>query len=335
MRTIAPKSLATAGLILLSTFAATAQKRWDNYRETEFSEPPGFSLGVVGGLSDLWGDVGTQSPLHHYTNDKYWKSPRFMGGMYLRYTAVPALAFRLQAAYGRLYANDNWNEERALKAQNIEEDAFQRYLRNQDARSRIWEGMFMLEFMPLRMNPESGAARRRFQPYVGTGVAAFNFKTQTTWTSRPGGGGGGYGQWVDIYDLRLEGDGYSRDGIGLADAPSRYERWQVAVPLTLGVRWDIGRELGFGLEYCYRLTFTDYLDGVSGEYINPIYHSLVLPADRAAIARDVADKSWQILPDAVNPPGTPRGNPGVNDGYSTISVNFFYKIKSRKSPWWL
>jgi hypothetical protein len=339
MRNLALRSFSTIFLLVLAASATIAQereRRWFNYRESEFSEDRGWSLGVAGGLADLWGDIGTQSPVDHYLNSNYWDKPTFLGGLYMRYSAIPALAFRLQASYGTLYANDNWNQDKAEEAQNVEVDAFQRYLRNQDVRSRIWEGLFIAEISPLRFNPESALARRRFQPYVGVGVGAFNFKSQTTWLSRPNTGGGGYGQWVDIDELSLEAEGYGIDESGnvVGGSAASRERWQLAVPLTVGVRWDLGTEIAVGLEYCYRYIFTDYLDGVSNRYVNPELYDFILPENKEGIARDVNDKTWQIVPGARAVPGSFRGNPAVNDAYSTIGINFFWKIKNRKNPWW-
>jgi hypothetical protein len=337
MRKLSLRSFFVFAILLTAVAASAQERRWFTYREPEFSEARGWSLGITGGLADLWGDVGTKGVVDHYANSKYWDNPTFMGGLYMRYTASPALAFRLQASHGRLYANDDWNQTKAEKATTIEDDAVQRYIRNQDVRSRIWEGLFLIEVMPLRFDPESAIARRRFQPYAAVGVGAFNFKSQTTWTSRPGTvGGGGYGQWVDIDELSLEAEGMTIDESGNATGglSKPRDRWQLAIPLTLGVRWDIGKEIALGLEYCYRLTRTDYIDGVSNRYVNPAVYDVILPEEKEIIARDVYDKTWQIVPGSRAKPGSFRGNPANNDGYSTIGINFFWKINNRKNPWW-
>lgn len=332
MRKTALRSFFTLCLGAAALTSVQAQRKWVNYVEPDFSEPIGWSLGVNVGLADLWGDVGTKSMIDHYINEKYWSKPHFMGGIYLRYTPRPAYAFRLGTNYGTLYAHDNYNYTKAQKANSIEDESYQRWFRNQDARVRTWEGSFLIELNPRRFNPESRAARRRFQPYLMAGIAAFNFKTQTSYKPRLGGGAE---RWVDVYDLHLEGDGFKgADGNPLDGAPATYQRWQLAIPMGIGVRWDIGRQLGLGVEYQYRYTFTDYLDGVSDKYINPALFDANLPAKDAAIAKDVYDKSWQIDPTAKHNPGEIRGNKSVNDGYSTFSINFFWKIKSRKSPWW-
>jgi hypothetical protein len=108
----------------------------------------------------------------------------------------------------------------------------------------------------------------------------------------------------------------------------------MSVPLGLGVRWDIGQQLGLGIEYLYRYCFTDYLDGVSGTYIDPAYFDANLSPKEAAIARDMHDKSWIINNTTSHAPGELRGNKAVKDAFSTVSITFFYKIKSRIRPWW-
>lgn len=320
--------LSLAGAI---TLPAQAQRKYDRgWMEPELSEPIGWSLGMTVGLSDLWGDVGTRTPLDHYTNSEYWGNTRFMGGVYARYAFHPAISARLSANFGTLYANDNWNKNKAEKADKLSDDYVQRYLRNQDVRSFIWEGTLMAEVMPFRFDNTTAMARKRMQPYVMAGIGAFNHRSQSTWKSRPE-NAGGYGQWKDIYDLHLEGDGWKFDG-----APKLAERWNIAVPLGIGLRWDVGRNVGLGVEYLYRVTFTDYIDGVSDKYLPANYYDAQLPADKVSMAMDLADKTWQITGKESyrHAPGEIRGNKADNDHYSTLSFNIFYKINTRRKPWW-
>lgn len=331
MRKTFLRSILFLSLAGATAVPAEAQRRYDRgWMEPELSEPIGWSLGVTVGLSDLWGDVGTKSPIDHYANSEYWGATRFMGGGYLRYAFHPAIAARLSANFGTLYANDNWNKSKAEKADKLDDDYVQRYLRNQDVRSFIWEGTLMAEVSPFRFNKESRLARKRMQPYLMAGIGAFNHRSQTTWISRPG-NTGGHGQWQDIYDLHIEGDGWKFNG-----APERAERWNLAIPLGVGVRWDLGRNLGLGVEYLYRITFTDYIDGVSDKYLPASYYKAQLPADRASMAIDLVDKTWQILDKEsyYHNAGEVRGDKSDKDHYSTLSINFYYKINTRRKPWW-
>ncbi len=332
MRTLILRSFLTLSLGVTLASPALAQRSYPNdFKELELSEPRGWSLGVTTGLSDLWGDVGTKSPIDHYGNSEYWGNTKYMGGVYIRYAFHPAIAARLSANFGTLYAHDNWNKSKAEAATSYNDDAVQRYVRNQDIRTRVWEGTLMAEFTPRRLNEESRGARRRFQPYLMAGIGAMNYRPQSTWTSRPGVSAGGHGQYVDIHNLHIEGDGWKFDG-----AAEREERWQLVIPAGLGVRWDLGTRLGLGLEYLYRFTRTDMLDGVSNKYLPANYYTAQMPGGSAVQAIDIADKSWQVLESETfrHQPGELRGDPSNNDAFSTISVNFYFKINSRKSPWW-
>src|SRR4051812_42483811 len=103
------RSIITTVCLGAAAINADAQQKWTRYRAPEFAERPGWSLGMNFGLSDLWGDVGTKSPLTHYTNDKYWDRPHFMGGIFARYALHPGFALRMGVNYGSVYANDNFN----------------------------------------------------------------------------------------------------------------------------------------------------------------------------------------------------------------------------------
>lgn len=308
--------------------------------DKDYVEPPGFSVGMNLGISDLWGDVGTQNVINHYANDEYFNNLHAMGGLFVRYCAAPAFAMRLGVNHGSLYANDNWNYTAAKSAKSIEDDSYQRYMRNQNVRSRTWEGYFLFEFSPLRLNPSALVARRRFQPYIMAGVGYFHFKPQTEYVTRAGNSKG----WIDLYDLNLEGNGITKDKYpGLSEevyknSPATYSLWQLCIPLGLGVKWDIGRHLALGIEYNYRYCFTDYLDGVSGKYIDPALFDIIHAGDpaKAGLARELYDRSWQRTIDQqpLNIPGNNRGNPSVNDAYSTFGVMLMFKIPGRKDPWW-
>ena len=320
------KAAFTILLALSTSLAAKAQEKSWEYKQPDFSEPTGFSLGFNVGMSDLWGDVGTKGIIDHYNNSKYWHSPNFMGGTYIRYSIIPAVALRLGTNFGQLYADDNWNYTKAKKATSIEDDAYQRYARNLNVKDVMWEGNLLLEINPFRFNQESKSARRRFQPYLLTGITCFHFESKGELIDRVT----GRKQWVNLYDLDIEGNGFS----DYPDAPKKYKQWQVAVPLGIGARWDIGDKLGLGVEYMYRLCFTDYLDGVSDRYVDPALYTEHLSPANAYLATQLEDKSWLIEPGYKAVPGTLRGNKAVNDGYSTISVSFFYRLKGRRTPWW-
>src|SRR5690606_39264510 len=145
-------------------------------------------------------------------------------------------------------------------------------------------------------------AKKRFQPFLLLGVGYFHFKPTTKFVDR---NGKDYG-YVSLYEYNLEATGLPAEIYG--DSKSEYSLWQLAVPMGLGVKWDIGRRLSLGVEYLYRLTFTDYLDNVSGKYVDPSIYSAYLTPEKAAMAADLQDRSWQIAPDLKHNAGENRGN---------------------------
>jgi opacity protein-like surface antigen len=321
---------------------AGAQQKWTRYRAPEFAERPGWSLGLNFGMSDLWGDVGTKSPLDHYTNDKYWTKPHFMGGIFARYAMHPAYVLRLGLNYGSVYANDNFNYTKAKSASSTEDDAYQRYYRNLDVKSNIWEGNVMLELNIRRMGDlERAGAKKRMQPYLLVGVGGMHFRPKGTYTARGTDGRmNGQSREVDLYDLNLEGNGITITDSAAASLnfkrPAAYSLWNLVIPLGFGLRWDLADQLSLGIEYMYRYTFTDYLDNVSGYYVDPGVFEIEHAQDpqRQQMAKDMYDKSWQIDPNAKHGSNELRGNSGVPDGYSTIAISFYYRLKTKKVPWW-
>jgi len=285
-----------------------------------YVEPTGFSIGTSFGTTDLWGDVGTKTVVDHYTNSKYFDKVVFMGGMFGRYTIHPALSLRLSGNYGTLYATDKWNYDKAKKASSQGDDAYQRYARAQVAKTDIWEGSLMVEFTPRRMNPESRRAHKRGQPYIAAGIGYFHFTPYST--------AGFDTKFIPIYDLHLEGDGFG------AGYPKEYSLNQLCIPLAIGYRWDLGQHLNLGIEFQYRKTFTDYLDGVSGKYIDPAVYAQHMTESQALTAEAVADKAWLLGLEPKNVAGNLRGNSSNNDNYSSLQVTFYYKIFSATKEWW-
>lgn len=285
-----------------------------------FVEPTGWAIGTNFGLTDMWGDVGTKTVIDHYTNSKYFDKTVFMGGMFGRYTIHPCLAVKFGINYGTLYATDDWNYDKAKLAANQGVDAYQRYARQQKSKTNIIEGNVLMEFSPLRYNPESRRANRRGQLIFGLGLGYFHFTPMSTV---------GLGtKYVNIYDLHIEGDGF---GPGF---PPSYSLWQFCIPMSVSYRWDLGKHLNLGFEFMYRKTFTDYLDGVSGKYIDPAEYAKHLSPSEAATAALVADKAYYFNRSQPNVAGNLRGNASDKDGYSSLSVTLYYKVLAREGKWW-
>lgn len=283
----------------------------------------GWSVGMTVGKSELWGDVGTKGFVDHFKNSKHFDKVAFMGGMFGRYSFHPAFCVRLSLTAGSVYATDAWNYD-GVQTVGLKEgnDYVQRYLRSQTAKASVVEAGAMLEILPMRFNLDGkGAAYRRGQPFIGAGFALFYYMPFSTVAKGT--------TFVKTYDLALEGQGWG------GSYPKQPAKIQPAFPLAIGYRWDIGQHLNLGIEYMYRMTMFDYLDGVSGKYISKFeYEQNMASSGDAKTAWQVADKQQFYNNSLSTTPGTLRGNPGNNDGYSTFSIIFSYKVPTRNKIFW-
>ena len=312
------KAIRRIFLLLITVTTVTSSFAQDASRV--YIEPSGWSIGTNFGSTDLWGDVGTKTLIDHYTNSKYFDKVAFMGGMFGRYTIHPCLGVKFGLNYGTVYATDAWNYDKAFVQLTQGTDAYQRYARGQSAKTDIFEGNILFELTPFRFNPEQKRAYKKGQPYIGVGLGYFHFTPKSTV--------GNGTKYVKIYDLHIEGDGFG-DGF-----PPSYSLWQFCIPMSIGYRWDLGMHLNLGIEYCYRKTFTDYLDGVSGKYIDPSDYDKHLSPSEAATAKLVADKGYIKNLEQPNVKGNLRGNASNKDAYSSLSITLYYKVFARTKQWW-
>jgi hypothetical protein len=151
---------------------------------------------------------------------------------------------------------------------------------------------------------------RPYSPYFFAGLAAFHFNPYAYDANH---------QKVYLRPLSTEGE-------GIAGYPDRkqYSLMQMAIPFGGGVKFAINEKLRLGVEVGLRKLFTDYLDDVSKNYVDP--------ADLlAAKGQEAVDISYRG--DEVNG-GTPaypqksvqRGNPKNKDAYYFVGLHLTYKL---------
>jgi len=78
----------------------------------------------------------------------------------------------------------------------------------------------------------------------------------------------------------------------------------------------------------YRRTFTDYIDDVSTDYIDPNLFDKYLSTTDAAIARQIHAKATEVTgPGAIGVgPGAKRGTPTHNDAYFSLFLKLGVKL---------
>ena len=147
---------------------------------------------------------------------------------------------------------------------------------------------------------------RWWSPYIFAGVGLFHFKPYTTDPA---------GSRVFLQPLSTEGQGF-------APGVKRYKSLQFHVPLGLGAEYSLNEDMRLGVELGYRKIFTDYLDDVSGTYVD----QAALLAERGSQAVELAWRGDEKGGLAYPPAGTVRGNPKYNDGYYYIAITYSMRL---------
>lgn len=179
-----------------------------------------------------------------------------------------------------------------------------RRARNLSFRSDLYELGLQFEYNFLDFNI---AIRDHITtPYVFAGVAGIYFNPQAEID----------GQWHDLQPLGTEGQ-------GLEGNPDFYSLFNLAIPMGVGVKFNLNHLTNIGLELGMRKTFSDHLDDVSADYYPDIKE---LSEARGEVAAALAYRTLEFDPTRVDDLSLlERGNPDNKDWYFfggvTISVN--------------
>lgn len=116
------------------------------------------------------------------------------------------------------------------------------------------------------------------------------------------------GEWVSLRDLGTEGQ-------NLLDGASVYSRMELIIPVAIGATMRLPGNFNAAFEIGYRHTFTDYLDDVSGNYVD--YNRF-----ENRLSRIMADRSGEPIAAATGEERAIGGLIGqrADDYYSLISV---------------
>jgi Domain of unknown function (DUF6089) len=225
---------------------------------------------------------------------------------------APRLTGRVSLGYGRISGDDN------KAADEKDTEAVYRYNRNLRFRNDIVE-LAAVGMLDLFENRGSYLKRRELVPYLFAGVGFFYHNPKAPNEK---------GKYTALQPLGTEGQ-----TIGVKD---KYSRAQISIPFGIGLNYRLNRQMNIGYEIGWRKTFTDYLDDVSGKYV-----------DRDKLSGDakfLSDPSNQDLKKPGNPgfrqfrgaygvKNSQRGTTNENDWYIVSGFNIQYiLIPTSKSP---
>lgn len=277
----------------------------DKYMDGDITGELGASFGIMNAFTDLGGRKGIGKG---FIKDLNMKNSRPSASVYAAANFRDAITLRLEATFGGVQAYDS-----ILKS--VKETTSGRYERNLSFRSKVTDFMLAAELHPLMWRNYDETEPPRLSPYVLGGIGFFSFNPQAKLN----------GQWYDLQPLRTEGQGF-------AEYPNRkpYKLRQLNIPLGLGVRYEISPVLNARLELVHRILRTDYLDDVSGFYIDPSLFSNYLSPQQAGIAQLLYDRRQELNPSQLHTPGNERGDEKDNDAYFSVQLKIGFTIRTRR-----
>jgi hypothetical protein len=242
-----------------------------------------FEMGVMGGGSYYIGDL---NPNVHFKHSKW------AAGLIGRYNLSTRHSFRFTVSYGNVEGADAESK-----------DAFQQN-RNLSFYSSIFEvaAGFEVDLLKYRIND----MKYPITPYFFYELAYFRMNPKVK---------NDFGDEIILQELGTEGQGT------VLSSKNQYKLNQFAIPLGIGIKFNLKKRLAISLEYGIRKTFTDYLDDVSGKYVSPV----TLAELRGPLAAQLADPS--LNQQSYHTEGLNRGNANTKDWYAMYGIMITFK------PW--
>jgi len=176
-------------------------------------------------------------------------------------------------------ASFNWGRIKGDDFESADPDdelARYRYVRNLQFRNDIKE-LSLVGVFDFSENLATYRSRKSIVPYLFAGIAVFHHNPRAIVPDVDVNNGDApfpnAGEWVDLAPLMTEGESY--------------KKIQLAIPFGLGLRFKLEERWDLSFEIGYRHLFTDYLDDVSGDYVD-------LGSLSSDLARALSDRSREV-----------------------------------------
>jgi Domain of unknown function (DUF6089) len=227
--------------------------------------------------------------------------------------------YELAINAGKLAASDA-----DIKYTSTLDPEFLRHSRNLDFRTNLVEVSATAHFYPLQfLNKKTKVYNLQIQPFVFIGAGYFSFNPQGSYYDDV------FKQtiWVDLAPLHTEGQTY-------AEYPGKkeYALQQINIPYGYGLTYFVADNFFISLSMNNRKLFTDYLDDVSGTFIDPsIHNNYITDPESLEIAKIMSDKSYAVNPFVRNYPGDVRGNVVKADSFYNYNLKIGFRLGRKLS----
>ncbi|MFT5820994.1 MAG: hypothetical protein ACI8ZM_002242 [Crocinitomix sp.] len=237
-------------------------------------------VGFFGGGSYYIGDL---NPSKHFVYSKL-----AYGGIF-RYNLSTRHSLRFNVTYGNIYGEDSKSS-----------DPY-RVDRNLSFKTQVLEFAFGVELDLFRYRIND--MKYPISPYFFYQLAYTRINPKAELN----------GIDYALQPLATEGQGSGLTGT----KNNRYKLNQFTVPLGIGLKFNLKKRIAISIEYGIRKTFTDYVDDVSGDYLD----SDVITALNGPLAAEFSDRSLSEGSKA----GINRGTSLNKDWYSFYGIMLTFK----------
>ncbi len=266
-----------------------------------------FEIGLGFGPMFFLGDLGGTAGIgRDFLKDLDFPLTTLSKSIYANYYPAEWLGFRISLNHGVLKGDD-------AEAPNKGGAEVDRLQRNLSFKTSVLEAYLAMEFYPTVFFEQYDGLAKKFRPYGIIGVGGFKYNPKAKLD----------GQWVELQPLRLEGQ-------GMTEYPFRkeYSLTQLEVPMGFGFKYYLKENMYVGIEVLHRQLFTDYIDDVSTNYVDPDVFSNYLSAADAAKARRLYYRGTYAS--AVSNPGNiqtfMRGDPKDQDAFFSTILRFGWRL---------
>lgn len=246
-------------------------------------------IGIGIGQSIYWGDLNGPS-----FNTNFSKNNGFAIQIFGRRYVNNIFAVKANLLFSKVKGDDafssqQWQKERNLRFQSV-----------------LHELSFSGEYYPFKFLP--GREESILSPFLSAGFGAFYFNPTTTYQ----------GNKYELQPLGTEGQGMP----GFAD---KYNRIAASLLFGGGLAIQVGETTTLHLELIGRRSTTDYLDDISGSYVN--YQELRNGnGELAARLGDRTNEFFNNTEPISRETGAQRGGALVNDYYFSTTISAAFKF---------
>jgi len=236
---------------------ATFRGRKSSFGKEKRYNAVGFSVNALNYYGDL-----SPSPSRISTDISFTR-PGF--GLSLTHRFGPRYSIKGEFLFGTLKGSDADSAD-----PNDLTNGIFRTRRNLSFRNRVKE-LSAVAIFDLFENQSTYISRVKWTPYAFLGLAVFHHSPQALApaTDLNGNPLPEAGQWVDLKELGTEGQNANLDPNDVNFGVSPYKSIQLAIPFGIGARFRLNEVMDLSFDIAFRYTFTDYLDDVSRNFVDP------------------------------------------------------------------